>query len=382
MNKNTAKYVPKNLKMLILGLLLLFLVFFIYKNSNIDKLTLQNNINSELRAGSDVEEKISPQAEIKTRSKLEYVIKSDSMSVKADESTIASWFRIVKHSNLSEQLKQNEFEQFVNKKTIIFLLDNMADSSEAYLQVDQETLDQFISDAVKKFETPAVNQVTAKYASGKPSAITKEGRNGRGVANVAQIKQGLLASVENGQSFEGIVEFKEVAFQQKTVTINDNKRNRVVTYEVVAWGSIKSNLEEFAAFAAQTYADSRGWSQGGVTFQRVHNGGSFSLILAEPARVASAGAICDSFYSCRVGRNVIINDDRWRGASPSWNNAGGSLADYRRMVINHETGHWLGFGHRHCAGPGQPAPVMQQQSISLQGCAYNSWPTPAEISSL
>lgn len=382
MNKSSPKYVKKNLKAFILGLVLLFLIFFIYKTSNINGSASQDSNNLESTNKSYDEKKLSPKEEIKIRSQLEYVIKSDSVSVRADESTIASWFRVAKKSNLSEQLKENDFEQLVNKKTIISLLDIMADSSEAYLQIDHEKVDQFISGAVKKLETPPINQVTAKYASGRPPAITKEGRNGRGVANVAQIKQELLTSVETGRSFVAMVEFKELAFQQKTVTINDNKRNRTVTYQVVAWGSIKSNLEEFAAFAAQTYADSRGWSQGGVTFQRVHSGGNFSLVLAEPARVAGAGTVCDSFYSCRVGRNVIINDDRWRGASPSWNNAGGSLADYRRMVINHETGHWLGFGHRHCSGPGQPAAVMQQQSISLQGCAYNPWPTPAEISSL
>ena len=37
------------------------------------------------------------------------------------------------------------------------------------------------------------------------------------------------------------------------------------------------------------------------------------------------------------------------------------------MVINHETGHWLGLGHSFCSGPGQLAPVMQQQSIDVTG---------------
>lgn len=79
---------------------------------------------------------------------------------------------------------------------------------------------------------------------------------------------------------------------------------------------------------------------------------------------------------------MIINEDRWLGATPAWNDAGGSLRDYRHMVINHETGHWLGFSHSYCGGPGQLAPVMQQQSISLQGCKFNPWPLTSEIADL
>jgi hypothetical protein len=85
-------------------------------------------------------------------------------------------------------------------------------------------------------------------------------------------------------------------------------------------------------------------------------------------------------WSCRSGDNVVINEDRWLGASPSWNEAGARLRDYRHMVVNHETGHWLGYGHSACRSPGAPAAVMQQQSMSLQGCAANPWPLPAERS--
>jgi hypothetical protein len=79
---------------------------------------------------------------------------------------------------------------------------------------------------------------------------------------------------------------------------------------------------------------------------------------------------------------VVINNDRWLYASTAWNNQGGSLEEYRSMVINHETGHWLGFNHSYCPGTGQPAPVMQQQSIDLQGCVFNPWPTATETAIL
>jgi hypothetical protein len=82
---------------------------------------------------------------------------------------------------------------------------------------------------------------------------------------------------------------------------------------------------------------------------------------------------CDVVWSCRNGSNVVINEDRWLGASPAWNEAGGGLRDYRHMVVNHETGHWLGFGHATCSSPGAPAAVMQQQSMGLQRCAPNPW---------
>ena len=77
-----------------------------------------------------------------------------------------------------------------------------------------------------------------------------------------------------------------------------------------------------------------------------------------------------------MGRYVVINDIRFAIGSSAWP---GPLGWYRSMVINHETGHWLGLGHSFCSGPGQLAPIMQQQSIDMQGCAINPWPLKWEL---
>lgn len=153
-----------------------------------------------------------------------------------------------------------------------------------------------------------------------------------------------------------------------------------VTYDVSTKGAVTASFSEFKLLANQTLNDPRGWSRMNVRFVEVASGGQFSLILAEASQVGAYPG-CSSDYSCRTGRLVLINQDRWMGATSSWNQGGGSLRDYRHMVVNHETGHWLGHGHTQCGGAGQPAPVMQQQSIDLQGCSFNPWPLASELRS-
>lgn len=174
--------------------------------------------------------------------------------------------------------------------------------------------------------------------------------------------------------------------KDSTVTMTDAPpaAAKTITYCVQLKNVSASELAGFKSKVAQVLADNRGWSLGGkVKFVAVDSGCQFTAWLSAPNDVAAfSPSICDSYYSCRVGNNVIINYDRWVGATNPWNAAGGGLSDYRNMVINHEVGHWLGFGHSNCPGGGQPAPVMQQQSISLQGCKFNPWPTQTELVSL
>jgi hypothetical protein len=154
---------------------------------------------------------------------------------------------------------------------------------------------------------------------------------------------------------------------------------RTFTYSVTTRGAVHADFSEFQSQANQSLNDPRGWARMGVSFKQVPTGGDFILVLAEAGQLPSFSPGCSAEYSCRVGQYVIINQDRWLYATPSWNNAGGSLRDYRHMVVNHETGHWLGHDHEGCGGSGQAAPVMQQQSMDLQGCSFNPWPLTNEL---
>jgi hypothetical protein len=133
---------------------------------------------------------------------------------------------------------------------------------------------------------------------------------------------------------------------------------------------------DFAAQVAAVYADPRGWLRSHRRLVQVARGGDFTVVLAEARLVPTYSRSCSASFSCRVGRDVIVNADRWRSGARAFP---GSLEQYRQMVLNHETGHWLGLGHASCPGRGRPAPVMQQQSKGMQGCAPNAWPLDAEL---
>lgn len=155
---------------------------------------------------------------------------------------------------------------------------------------------------------------------------------------------------------------------------------REVTYVVATKGTVRADVDEFISQVNQTLNSADGWSRLGIRFVRVETGGQFTVWLSEASQVPSfAPGGCDAIVSCRVGNNVIINEERWLNGSDAWNAAGGSLRDYRHMVVNHETGHWLGHGHEQCSGEGRPAAVMQQQTLDMQGCEPNPWPQQHEL---
>lgn len=153
---------------------------------------------------------------------------------------------------------------------------------------------------------------------------------------------------------------------------------RTFTYSIATRGAITADTTAFARLAAQTFNDPRGWRAAGYAFRRVAAGGNFTLYLAAAGTVPGFGYPCSSMWSCRVGNNVIINQTRWQHASPAWNAQHLPLRDYRHMVIDHETGHWLGHRHSGCPGKGRLAPVMMQQSKGLNGCRFNPFPLPGE----
>ncbi|WP_178379906.1 DUF3152 domain-containing protein [Cryptosporangium aurantiacum] len=151
----------------------------------------------------------------------------------------------------------------------------------------------------------------------------------------------------------------------------------LVRYQVKVERGSGQKPDDFAAAVDATLSDPRGWTAAKKwRFQRV-TGGSVDavILLATPEttnRICRAGGLDPAGYtSCRTGDQVVINLARWLLAVPAFK---GDLPTYRQYVVNHEMGHQLGHGHVRCGGRGKPAPVMQQQTLGLQGCTPNAWP--------
>ncbi|MFF5634263.1 DUF3152 domain-containing protein [Streptomyces sp. NPDC012825] len=164
-------------------------------------------------------------------------------------------------------------------------------------------------------------------------------------------------------------------------------KGRLVRYRVDVEKGIGLDPELFADAVQKTLNDPRSWAgDGAMTFERIAAGeAEFVITLASPGTTADwcrksgldttvDNVSCDSASTERV----MINAFRWaRGSSTFGPKA---MHAYRQMLINHEVGHRLGHNHVSCRTPGALAPVMQQQTKSLDidgiRCRPNPWVYP------
>ena len=121
--------------------------------------------------------------------------------------------------------------------------------------------------------------------------------------------------------------------------------------------------------------DPRGWATvENQSFQIVdREDADLNIIFAKPETVDE---LCyplqtNGIYSCRNEKNVVINIFRWVSGANDFDK---DLSTYRIYLINHEVGHYLGWGHSNCPSQHALAPVMMQQSKTTDGCIPNGWP--------
>lgn len=155
--------------------------------------------------------------------------------------------------------------------------------------------------------------------------------------------------------------------------------SRVVWYGLQIEEGLPVDAGEVAAVVSGALEDDRGWqTRDDLDFVPVAAGAAqaadFMVILASPGLTdrLCAPLRTNGRFSCGRDRRAVLNAWRWEHGAAAY---GDNLGQYRTYLVNHEVGHLLGHPHRGCPGPGRPAPVMVQQTISLDGCAPNPWPS-------
>ena len=221
----------------------------------------------------------------------------------------------------------------------------------------------------------STDSVDNKDRNGSASTETKEKTTDSSSANnEEQTKLNALAATISDE------ESGKIAAKANETANKSGKGVAQYKYCIAGKGNV-GKLDGFANTVYRVLNDSRGWPRAGATFTKANEGCDFTIVLSEAKYLPSFDAGCSTKYSCRVGNHVIINLDRWNDGIENWKKAGGDLARYRTMVINHEVGHALGHvdNETTCAGAGKPAPLMQEQSMHLDGCTVNEWPLDDEL---
>ncbi len=166
-----------------------------------------------------------------------------------------------------------------------------------------------------------------------------------------------------------------------TVPWREAREQNAVRYRLLIEVGLEDLLPSWVATVGAVLDDERGWKSGGREFMRVDDHEHLTIVLARPNTV---DRLCRPLrtsgeYSCGRNGRATLNEMRWREGAQTW---GDELGGYRVYMINHEVGHLLGMPHRKCHEQGQPAAVMVQQTITLDGCTAEGWPAEFEFDTL
>jgi hypothetical protein len=151
---------------------------------------------------------------------------------------------------------------------------------------------------------------------------------------------------------------------------------RLIRYDVKVEDNLDIDPDQAARIVAAVLNDERSWrGSDRVRFDLVSGDSDRAELHAYIVTPGTTDRLCAPLLtlgevSCQNGNRVVLNARRWQLGAEAY---GRDLTNYRRYLVNHEFGHYIGYGHVECPGRGRPAPVMMQQTKGLDGCRKNPW---------
>jgi len=151
---------------------------------------------------------------------------------------------------------------------------------------------------------------------------------------------------------------------------------RLIRYDVKVEDNLDIDPDQAAKIIAGVLNDERSWrGRGRVRFELVSGDSDRAELHAYLVTPGTTDRLCAPLLtrgevSCQNANRVVLNAKRWQLGAEAY---GRDLTNYRRYLVNHEFGHYIGYGHVECPGRGRPAPVMMQQTKGLDGCRKNPW---------
>jgi len=217
---------------------------------------------------------------------------------------------------------------------------------------------------------PATDSTSSNVGASAETAAASPAPAGDGSISLGGLTDGCLTGSEHAPTGDPVV---------VTGTSEPSGGGTLVRYIVEVEEGLAVDPTCFAHVVESVLSDERSWGGGDrLSFQRVDAGPvDFRISLFSPALTDSecAPLQTNGIFSCWTGSRAAINVWRWQHGTDEY---AGSLDVYREYVINHEVGHGLGHGHTGCPVAGEPAPVMQQHTKTLDGCTMNGYPLESE----
>jgi len=270
-------------------------------------------------------------------------------------------------ANLLILKEKNVYEELAQEATN-FLVRNTKDLSQNNINKLLEVIK--YTDIIENLEQETV-LITSLYEERFKSSIKRTAI----FANSDELLQAQVISynfLKSGCINRGLVSSDDEWLYPEEIQVRDDN---FINFALKIETSIPVGPDCMGKLISSILNDTRGWSN--ITEKKFllvsEEEADFTFIFSSPDKTDELCAPLETngIYSCRNEEEIIINYFRWESGAIDFGN---DMRTYRLYLINHETGHILGWGHTGCPKDGALAPVMMQQSKTTDGCSPYGWP--------